>query len=123
MSYIKELEKSEESFQEKKDVLQTAEVIEKTYINVPPCNPISTSEEVYSPETDDLQTTEATEKTCTNELPHYPASTSNLPEIASQFLRYYGKIYNLLFITMIVLLMTLFTHYDRHLESSLQRMA
>jgi hypothetical protein len=89
----------------------------KTCINKPPCNPISTSE----PETDDLQTTEATEKTCTNELPHYPASTSNLPEIASQLLRYYGKIYNLLFITMIVLLIkTLLTHYGRHLESFLQ---
>ena len=99
MSNIKELEKSEESFQEKKDDLQTAEVIKKTYINVPPCNPISTSEEVYSPETDHLQTTEAT-----NELPHYSASTSNLPDIASQLLRYYGKIYNLLFITMIVCL-------------------
>ncbi|CAG8618172.1 6022_t:CDS:2 [Funneliformis caledonium] len=86
-----ELEKSEESFQEKND-LQTDEAIEKTCINEPSCNLISASGEIlvgpYLPETDDLiRNTEATEKTCTNE---HPISTSNfLPETASQLLRYY----------------------------------
>ncbi|CAB4493741.1 unnamed protein product [Rhizophagus irregularis] len=102
---INELEKSEESFQEKKKSESS-------------CNLISASKEIlvgaYSSETEYLQNTEVTEKTCSNELHPCPISTSNvLPETASQLLRYYGKIYNLL----------LLTHYGRHLESFIQRMA
>ncbi|PKK73027.1 hypothetical protein RhiirC2_864683 [Rhizophagus irregularis] len=102
---INELEKSEESFREKKKSESS-------------CNLISASKEIlvgaYSSETEYLQNTEVTEKTCSNELHPCPISTSNfLPETASQLLRYYGKVYNLL----------LLTHYGRHLESSIQRMA